>query len=269
MMGSDHGWTGAVAFAALAPQMPATGAVLALGVAATAGAAVLPDIDHPDSTVSRTFGFLTGAFAWVVEKISGGHRHGTHSIIGVAVMTGLAWEAARLQGSVPRAGGHPVPAWQLAPAGLLLALLFSAAIRALLGQVFIRHLRLARFAGHHADAAGIAAAAAAIWSGADLAAFTSWHVPLLALATAAGCAAHIAGDMLTHGGCPLLYPLSRHEFGLLPEPVRITTNKWAEHWIVSPCLLTAFAWLAWRDSGAAAALHHGTPAALLPAARQH
>ena len=257
MMGRDHALTGACAFAAVAPWLPASGGYLAAGVALTAGAGVLPDIDHPDSTVARTFGFATAAFAWIVARISGGHRHGTHSLIGIAVFTAGAYAAGKYQAAAPAGGGHPGWCLNLAPAGLYLTLLYSAAFRSL------------KIGSHHGDLLGAAAAAGTIWTGADLAAFTSWHVPLLALATAAGCAAHIAGDMLTHGGCPLLYPLSRHEFGLLPEPARITTNKWAEHWIVSPCLLTAFLVLAWRAPGVAAALHHGTPAGLLPAARHH
>ena len=61
--------------------------------------------------------------------------------------------------------------------------------------------------------------------------------------------AHLAGDMCTHDGCPLLYPLSRHEFGLLPEPLRITTNKLAEHWLVSPLLIAGLAYFLWRDAG--------------------
>jgi len=75
-------------------------------------------------------------------------------------------------------------------------------------------------------------------------------VPVLAVCVTLGMLAHIAGDMCTHDGCPLLYPLSRHEFGLLPEPVRITTNKLAEHWLVSPLLLVGLAYFLWRDVGA-------------------
>jgi hypothetical protein len=55
--------------------------------------------------------------------------------------------------------------------------------------------------------------------------------------------------MLTHDGCPLLYPLSRYDFGLLPEPIRITTNKLAERWVISPLLLIALAYFLWRDAG--------------------
>ena len=43
--------------------------------------------------------------------------------------------------------------------------------------------------------------------------------------------------------------LGRDEFGLLPEPVRITTNKLAEHWVVSPLLIAGLAYFLWRDAG--------------------
>jgi membrane-bound metal-dependent hydrolase YbcI (DUF457 family) len=57
-----------------------------VSVALTAGAAVLPDIGHPDSSIARSFGPGTRAFAWV----SGGHRHGTHIIAGTAALTAAA-----------------------------------------------------------------------------------------------------------------------------------------------------------------------------------
>jgi len=88
-----------------------------------------------------------------------------------------------------------------------------------------------------------------IWQGWDLVEVTSWHVPVLAVCVALGMLAHLAGDMLTHDGCPLLYPVSRYDFGLLPEPVRITTNKLAERWVISPLLLAALAYFVWRDAG--------------------
>jgi hypothetical protein len=72
---------------------------------------------------------------------------------------------------------------------------------------------------------------------------------VLAVCVALGMLAHLAGDMLTHDGCPLLYPVSRYEFGLLPEPVRITTNKLAERWVISPLLLIGLAYFVWRDAG--------------------
>ncbi len=235
MLGRDHALSGALAFTAVAPLLHVSGVHLAAGMALTAGAGVLPDLDEPGSTIARTFGFLTGAFAWIVHKISGGHRKGTHSLAGVAVMAFASLAAGSWQAGARAAGGHPELWWHLVPAGLILALLFSAGFRAL------------HIGGHHGDAAGIAVAALMIWRGWVL--ITPRHVPVLAVCVTLGMLAHIAGDMCTHDGCPLLYPLSRHEFGLLPEPVRITTNKLAEHWIVSPLLLAGLAYFLWRDAG--------------------
>jgi membrane-bound metal-dependent hydrolase YbcI (DUF457 family) len=236
MLGHDHALSGALAFAAVAPL--AHGAHLAAAIALTAGAGVFPDIDEPGSTIARTFGFLTGGFAWIVHKISGGHRKGTHSLLGVAIMTAAALGAGSWQ-------AHDRPWWHLVPAALILALLFSAGLRAL------------HIGGHHGDALGIALAALMIWKGWDLVLVTPRHVPVLAVCVALGMLAHIAGDMLTHDGCPLLYPLSGHDFGLLPQPVRITTNKLAERWVISPLLLAALAYFVWRDS----ALHLHLPVA--------
>src|SRR5580704_4591452 len=125
MLGRDHALSGAVVFAALAPSLHVTVSHLAAGVVLAAGAGVLPDIDHPDSTISRSFGFLTEWFAWVVDRISGGHRHGTHSFVGIGVFTLGAFGAGLYQLSQPKAvtTGHLVFSWHVVPAALILALL--------------------------------------------------------------------------------------------------------------------------------------------------
>ena len=237
MLGHDHALSGALAFAAVAPLLPVTGTHLVVAAALTAGTGILPDLDEPGSTIARTFGFLTGAFAWIVHTISGGHRKGTHSLLGVAIMTLAAYGAGQWQDSAHVSAGHTQLWWHLIPAGFLLALLFSAGLRALY------------IGGHHADLFGLALAALVLWQGWDLEKVTPWHVSVLAVCVPLGMLAHIAGDMLTHDGCPLLYPLSRYDFGLLPEPMRITTNKLAERWVISPLLLIALAYFLWRDLG--------------------
>ena len=241
MLGRDHALTGAVAFAALASSLHAGQAYLAAGVVLTAGAGVLPDIDHPDSTIARSFGFLTEWFAWLVARLSGGHRHGTHSVVGIAVFTAGAYGAGRFQLSGPKsvAAGHLAFSWHIVPAALVLALLYSSALRAL------------RVGGHHGDLLGIAAAAVTCFTGADLTqlAVGPWHVPLLAAATGLGCAAHIAGDELTHGGCPLLWPVSMHEFHLLPRPLQITTAKFGETRVIFPLLVAGLAVAVWHATG--------------------
>jgi membrane-bound metal-dependent hydrolase YbcI (DUF457 family) len=138
---------------------------------------------------------------------------------------------------------HEAEPWHLIPAAVILALLFSAGLRAL------------HIGGHHGDAAGIALAALVVWKSWDLALVTPRHLPVLAVCTVLGMLAHIAGDMCTHDGCPLLYPFSRHEFGLLPEQIRITTNKLAEHWVVTPLLLAGLGYFVWRDAGHAMTAH--------------
>ena len=239
MLGRDHALSAAFAFAALGPSLHLTGSNLAAGLVLTAGAGVLPDIDHPDSTIARSFGFLTEAFAGVVARLSGGHRHGTHSLAGIAVFTAGALAAGSFQLSGARAAGHAAFSWHMVPAGLYLALLYSAALRAL------------QVGGHHGDLLGIGGAVITCYTGWDLITVTMgpWHVPLLALATALGCAAHIAGDELTHGGCPLFWPVSEHEFHLVPRPLQITTAKIGENWIIFPLLTGALVLAVWHAAG--------------------
>jgi membrane-bound metal-dependent hydrolase YbcI (DUF457 family) len=241
MMGRDHALSGALVFAGLAPALHVTESHLAAGIVLCAGAAVLPDIDHRDTSVSSSFGFLTEGFSWLVRKLSGGHRHGTHSLLGIAAFTAGALAAGAYQLSGPRVSGvgHPAFSWHLVPAALLLSLLYSAALRAL------------HVGGHHGDLLGIGGAVVTVYTGADLIKLPvgSWHVPMLAIAVALGCAAHIAGDELTHGGCPICWPFSMHEFHLLPRPLQFTTAKLCETWVVFPLLVLGLAVSIWHDLG--------------------
>ena len=190
-----------------------------------AGAGVLPDTDEPHSTIARSFGFLTRSAARVTEHLSGGHRHGTHSLLGTGLFTAGAFAAAHYAGTLTG---------QVA-LGVFLSLLLASALRAI------------RSGGHFADAIAVAGAVAAVhWR---------YGLTLIPLAVVTGTVAHIAGDCLTHGGCPLFWPLSMREFHLLPRPLRFTTGKIAEHWVVSPLLLAGLAYLAWRDA-ATSAIHH-------------
>ena len=90
-------------------------------------------------------------------------------------------------------------------------------------------LHIAR--GHVADLIGIAVAAAEVRFG--------YGLTLIPLATAIGCGAHVLGDMLTDSGCMLAFPLSRHRFHLLPEPLAFTTGTSPEILLVDPVLTGA------------------------------
>ena len=96
MLGRTHALSGADAVLALTPLLRDHGVTVdawAVPVAAVtaAGAAVLPDFDHADATPARSLGPLTAGLAWCVGLVSGGHRNGTHSFLGLAQGCPLFW----------------------------------------------------------------------------------------------------------------------------------------------------------------------------------
>jgi membrane-bound metal-dependent hydrolase YbcI (DUF457 family) len=218
MEGHSHALSGAVAGAATGLyvlHLPPAATLTLTGL--TAGAALLPDIDHPDASLAESFGFLGKTFAAIVGKVSGGHRHGTHSLIGIAVFTGLAWLAVHYRHDTAARIGLAV----------LLSLIIAGGLYA-----------LPRVGGHLADLAAIGAAVAMTLTGTGLA--------LVAVATGLGCAVHIAGDALTDSGVPLGWPASRYRFRFWPEPFAFTTGTAPERFIVAPALTVTLGLLAWQ-----------------------
>jgi membrane-bound metal-dependent hydrolase YbcI (DUF457 family) len=215
--GRTHAISGAVTGAAVAEyilHLPLAGTVALAGL--TAGAAVLPDLDHPQATLAHSFGFMTKLFAEFVGKISGGHRHGTHSVAGIAIFTGLAWAAVHYRHDLAGRIGLCV----------LLSLIIAGGLYA------------ARVKGHFADLIAIGGAVAMTVTGTGLA--------LVAIATGLGCAAHIiGGDMFTDSGCPLGWPLARYRFKWVPEPLAFTTGTRPEG-VFALVLMIALIWLAGR-----------------------
>lgn len=96
MMGPNHVSLGALIGlgAGIAVGLP-PGSV-ALFTVQTAGFSVLPDIDHPDSGIAHCMGPFTKTLARLVNKLSGGHRRGTHSWFGVGCFTYLGFAASSL-----------------------------------------------------------------------------------------------------------------------------------------------------------------------------
>ncbi len=189
---------------------------LALFAGLAAGGAVLPDIDHPNSSLAHCFGFLTKGFAWLVGKISGGHRHLTHAILGVAGFWGLAWLAVKFRPDLAGQIGLTI----------FLSLIIASGLYAL------------AVTGHGADVLAIAAAITLVVTGTGLG--------LVAFATVLGCATHVAGDMLTDEGCPLFFPFSDSHQRLLPRPLAFTTGTRPELWVLDPALLVGFGFLVYR-----------------------
>jgi membrane-bound metal-dependent hydrolase YbcI (DUF457 family) len=135
MLGHSHALSGGVAgltagiFVDL--SIPQTAALAGF----TAGMALLPDLDKCGSSPARSLGFVSEAVAWVFGRISGGHRHATHSFLGIAVFTALAWVSCHFRADW---GGK---------AGLALLMTLSV-------SAGLEPLHLAR--GHAAGLAGVA-----------------------------------------------------------------------------------------------------------------
>lgn len=220
MLGRSHALSGVVAGAGLSlAVLHADRPHVALAAIVTAGAAVLPDADHPDSTLAHTFGFVTEAFAWLVGKVSGGHRHLTHSLSGCGIFTGVTVLAGLFHGTWP--GRIAL--------GLILTLLLASALRAL------------KLGGHSADLIALSGAAAMVATG--------YGLTLVPYAVAAGCIVHILGDGLTDSGVPLFAPFTGRDIHLLPEPFAFTTGTLPERWVVVPLLYILLAGITWLAIG--------------------
>jgi membrane-bound metal-dependent hydrolase YbcI (DUF457 family) len=200
MLGRSHaisgvtGWLTLCAGASLAghPRQPAT---IVVGACVAAGGALLPDLDHPQSTVAHTLGPITRLAARATSRLAdaiqdatcghcrdddhNGHRAATHTALAAlllgAVIAGLC-----------AAGGRP--------AGLAVVFLSSA-----LGARGALTRRTRGTFG--ALGVGAAVTAAADWM---LPAGPWWW---LGAPVAFGCLAHCLGDAITKSGCPILWPL--------------------------------------------------------------
>ncbi len=244
MMGTTHAASGAVLFLAVQPLLashgwidPGMGTVIA-GTVAAAGSGMLPDIDHHEASIAQSLGPVTKGITYIVSAISGGHRNGTHSLVGVVVLTALGYAGSRLTG------------W---PLGLVLGFLVAiglAGLRVKVDGSWVVHTLLV-----------IAATVVFCLSGAH-----GWvDMRMLPWAVCVGCVAHILGDMLTKEGCPLIWPFSKKRFRILC----LTTGQTGEKivaallWIVGIglCLWRAglIAWSAdidWNSQGWIAWLKH-------------
>jgi membrane-bound metal-dependent hydrolase YbcI (DUF457 family) len=232
MLGRSHALSAGVAYAALGtyvwhPTLP----YLATGTAVAIGAGVVSDSDTRGSCVARSFGWVTEALAWVVGKISGGHREYTHTGVGDVICALLATGAIALEGTHFHVHLGPVSRELSAGRVILavyLALLFGAGMKAL--RVIRRD--------HRRELVAVAAAVAMAWSG--------WDSGGIAWAILVGVVAHAAGDGITEHGIPYGKPFTDRVVHLLPKPLRISTGHVTERAIIAPGFLLAGAFLAYH-----------------------
>lgn len=192
MMGAHHAVTGSAAWVAVTgtgPLMlgwyPVSASGLLIGSVVCAGAAMLPDADHQSGTIATSLPPLSKIVTRAVAHVSGGHRRATHGILAVVAAVGLA----TLAGLV---GLETVTFGRVAlGAGILSLLLVAYAARVLHltdGSSWFRSWLIAL----------------------SVSALVTLHAPheweWLPVAVGVGVAVHIAGDLLTTGGVPLLWP---------------------------------------------------------------
>lgn len=212
MMGHSHAVSGVAIYAAVTLPLPlglglTTGnepGALLLGALLAGGAALLPDWDHPQATISYSLPPLSNLAAAGISTVSGGHRRGTHSLLGLLIASALAFALAHL---VVPISDHP----SHLGAGILTGFLTTLAAKAL--HLFPRNGYLVNWA------VGIGAGA--------LVATTGPLSPLkLTLAVTIGYSAHLLGDAITTGRIKPLLPFNDIEFGL---PLLGDTGSWREH----------------------------------------
>jgi membrane-bound metal-dependent hydrolase YbcI (DUF457 family) len=230
----SHATSGAafgLAVAGFAPRVadvaPSPGSVLTFA-AVCAGAALLPDLDHPSSTATRRFSVFSWLACHAVRPLSavifdltrgrrdhgkGTHRGLTHTAVG-AVLLGLAVNLASA------AWGEPV----------LLATLFVCIALAIKGLD-----ALVPGPPSLVIAAGLAYAVQ-VWVPGGTTGTAGW----LGTAVTLGMLVHSVGDAVTESGAPLLWPVpirgrTWYPVGG-PRVTRFRTGGAVESWIVAPAL---------------------------------
>ena len=116
VMGVNHATSGAAVWFAATAALPSFGTDLyplgAAGVLAgavvCAGAALLPDADHHSATIAHSVPVLGKVVTGTIGDITGGHRHGFHTILAGALVTVLAVLIGRFTTTVPGLGLVPI-----------------------------------------------------------------------------------------------------------------------------------------------------------------
>lgn len=225
MMAQGHAVSGLVAgLASVTVVQHQPVAVQAAWVAVWMGFALAPDWDSPGTKVARMWGPVSGGFRpriWgrrrrlvpgivdVIGTMAGGHRKGTHSIVGLVLSLFAVWVAS----------------WSRIGTGIVLALAIGIVLAAV-GVIVPGRQPSEYWPVNLALSAGVAYYIAG--TGFTLPGWLPW-------AMAGGAFVHILGDMLTVEGCPLGWPTSDHNAHITPFPFR--AGGPFERWVMMPLLV--------------------------------
>lgn len=239
MLGVNHALSGAVlglAVAGFGPQVFGAGSTVTAGsvltfAGVTAGAALLPDLDHPSSMATKRF----SAASWLASRLirplsalvynltrsdgddgTGTHRGLTHTVLGAALV-GAAVNLASAEAGTP----------------VLVGTLFACLALAIKGLD-----DLVPGPPSLVIAAGLTVAVERYVPGGTVGT-AGW----LGLAVTIGMVVHMVGDALTESGAPLLWPLRIKQRRWYPvgnvRPLRFRTGGPAEVWLIAPALTVA------------------------------
>lgn len=236
MMGGSHATSGAAAWLALAGTAEVAGYATGAGVLGeispggviagtlvTAGAAILPDIDHPSGTAARTAGPFSRTAARLVGSAVG-HRGATHTLLAVVVFTLLAGVVAAADWR------HTLPVVGEVQVGSVLAVTVMTVFA--VSALKLVKGKIAPWLTGAAVALTVAVAApdTAVW---------------LPVAVGLGALVHILGDALTVQGVPFpTWPLTVkpkvatplwHSNGFVALPVLGNAGS-AREWVVCSLL---------------------------------
>lgn len=255
MMGRAHATSGALAWLLGCAVVETLGHrvgldVKVVGTALCAGWALAPDLDHPSSTLARSLGPVT----WVAAKGLATFSDVVHDY------TRTRWDRPAEKDNCHRTFSHTLIyalLWYvLGCAGGRLLGPWAVAITVFLGTSLgiyaVLPPSMRRFRVRYRVNVPVAPVFGAILAGWSyhLTAGAAWW---LGLAIGGGCLVHCLGDMMTHWGCPILWPIPLGPKGRKrtwyqigpPRWLRFRTGGTVERLVVTPGLfvlsvLTAF-----------------------------
>lgn len=234
MQGYSHALSGATGWLACTSASSAalgwydqTTEVALVGAVLCAGAAMVPDTDHTEGTIAYSLPSVevgdstlipspTRVVCGGVNAISGGHRHGTHSHVGIIAFAILAWLISFL--IIPIQGRDVALG-----SGIVAVLLVAFAVKALGINHSVAKKRsltgalMGSWLGVWVIALGTAGAAT--W-------LLDYRWAWLPLVVALGAFLHCVGDTLTTQGVPWLWPWN-------PKPPKWLKETPGLGWIVT------------------------------------
>lgn len=229
MLGRDHALVGGVGYLVVAPMLIShpTWQILGIGCVTSAAFALLPDIDEPGSTVSRKLGPISRGVSEFTNKVAGGHRQATHSLMFAALVAVGAGFAAQYR--------------------LAMAIVVAASFLLVFRMLLPRMLRYSKLTSIGMVLLG-GGSAWWVWSeyhqalGVGVGGLTvsAWFI----LATGGGCVWHLIGDTLTVEGVPWLWVPGIHPLQKIRLAVPLVGHCGsARETLVGCCLVVVLVWM--------------------------